>query len=99
MLFITNTFFESETKFKFSKMARPEEITYTILSLNSSTSFFPRLESLRIFRKIAFFFLLNGERCGLILEISLVSFQQSQFVLYALNGLIVDNRFKLHYLF
>ena len=24
MLFTTNTFFESETKFKFSKMARPE---------------------------------------------------------------------------
>ena len=56
MLFTTSTFFESETKFKFSKMARPEEITYTMLSLNPSTSFFPRLESLRIFKKIPFFF-------------------------------------------
>ena len=59
MLFTTNTFLESETKFKFSKMARPEEITYTMLSLNPSTSFFPRLESLRIFKKIPFFFSLK----------------------------------------
>ena len=61
MLFTTNTFFESETKFKFSKMARPEEITYTMLSLNpsmTSTSFFPRLERLRIkiFKKDTGFF-------------------------------------------
>ena len=27
-----------------------------------------------------------------------MSFQQSQVILYALNGLIVDNRFKLYYI-